>query len=230
VVGFLTPGRGTSSIDGGSRLPWDGPGGSLVRSSWDALDKRTEQVMIADPVLVSINETVQEFYESGGAHPGKLRAALEPASARLDVALAAYQKALEFEERRLYLVKKATAVAEQSKDPIPGIDVDLVDRRLAALLDGRISSAIELRIKGYRSLTGGLVAFIDGESLTALEQMKAAAEALPDMAVAQAYLGSLYFLFQQTDPAVAAWKKALALDPNNDAVRAALKEYGRKGR
>lgn len=231
VVGFLAAGRGTSSIDGGAKLPWDGPGGSLLRSSWDALDKRVDQVMAADPIITALDEAVQGFYESGGEKPGKARAELQQASAGLDRALTAYQQALEFEERRLFLVKKATNIAAQAKDPIPGINIDLIDRRLAALQEGRIAVAVEKRIKGYRALSAGLIAFIDGESLTALERMKVAAEALPDMAVAQAYLGSLYFLFQQSDAAVNAWKKALALDPNNDAVRTALREYGTtKGR
>jgi hypothetical protein len=230
VVGFLAAGRGTSSVDGGARLPWDGPGGSLLRSSWDALDKRTDQVMAADPVITALDEAVQGFYESGGEKPGKARAELQQASAGLERALTAYQQALEFEERRLFLVKKATNIANQARDPIPGINVDLIDRRLAALQEGRIAAAVEKRIQGYRALSAGLIAFIDGESLTALERMKLAADALPDMAVAQAYLGSLYFLFQQSDAAVNAWKKALALDPNNDAVRTALREYGSKGR
>ncbi len=230
VVGFLTTGRGTSNVDGGSKLPWDGPGGSLVRTSWDALDKRFDQVAVATPVIAALNETIQGFYESGGARPGKLKAELQRSSADLDRALAAYQSALVFEERRLQLVKKATTIAAQAREPIPGIDVDLIDRRLAALQDGRLPAAVERRIRGYRALAAGLVAFVDGESLTALEKMKLAADGLPDMAVAQAYLGSLYYLFQQTDSAVNAWKRALALDPTNDAVRAALKEFGRKGR
>ncbi len=58
--------------------------------------------------------------------------------------------------------------------------------------------------------------------------MRSAATALPDFAVAHAFLGSMYFLFDQKDAAVRAWRRSYELDPTNEAVRAALQEYGRK--
>ena len=46
--------------------------------------------------------------------------------------------------------------------------------------------------------------------------------------MAHAFLGSMYFLFDQKEAAVRAWRRSYELDPTNVAVRTALQEYGRK--
>ncbi len=232
VMGFLSVNVSTASQDGGVRLDWSGPGGAQLKMSWDLLERRNEQVAIGDMMTQSLMQVVRRFYEtSGGNDPGAVRERLQSFSGTpLDEAKAAYVAAVELEGKRLFYVEKAIAAAAEASESLPGVSADLVERRYAALKDGRIAAAVNRRIGGYRSLALGLVAYIDGDALVALEKMKLAGEELPDEPIVHAYLGSLYYLFQQSDRATAAWKRSLELDPTNETVKAALRDYGRRGR
>ncbi len=85
------------------------------------------------------------------------------------------------------------------------------------------------RMTGVHGLSAARRIFLTGSTTNkALERVRSSATALPDFAVAHAFLGSMYFLFDQKDAAVRAWRRSYELDPTNEAVKAALQEYGRK--
>jgi tetratricopeptide (TPR) repeat protein len=232
VMGFLSFTNSTASRDGGVKLPWDGPGGAQLKLSWDALDKRNEQLSMGDMMARSLVEAVRMYFDTeGGLDPEAMRAKLQSLTgAPMEEARTAYLDAVTWEERRLFFVERAIAQADAERTAIPGIDANLVIRRGKAIRSGAVKKALLAQIDGYRDLALGLVAYLDGDNFKALERVRSAAAALPDFAVAHAFLGSMYFLFDQKDAAVKEWRRAYELDPTNEAVRAALQEYGRKER
>jgi tetratricopeptide (TPR) repeat protein len=232
VMGFLSLTNATTSRDGGVKLPWDGPGGAQMKLSWDALDKRNEALSVGDMMARAIVEAVRMYFDTeGGLDPEAMRAKLlNLTGAPMEEARTAYMDAVTWEERRLFFIERAIAVAAAEKATIPGVDADLVTRRAAAIRSGAVKKALAIQLDGYRDLGLGLVAYLDGDNFKALERVRSAATALPDFAVAHAFLGSMYFLFDQKDAAVTAWRRSYELDPTNESVKAALTEYGRKGK
>jgi tetratricopeptide (TPR) repeat protein len=230
VMGFLSFTNSTASRDGAVKLPWDGPGGAQLKLSWDALDKRNEQLAMGDMMARSLVEAVRMYFDTeGGLDPDAMRAKLQALTgAPMEEARTAYLDAVTWEERRLFFVERAIADAERDRSSIPGIDAALVGRRAKAIRNGAVKKALLGQIDGYRDLALGLVAYLDGDNFKALERVRSAASALPDFAVAHAFLGSMYFLFDQKEAAVRAWRRSYELDSTNEAVRAALQEYGRR--
>lgn len=227
VMAFLSLTRSTATSDGGADMGWNGPGAAQMRLSLDALEKRNELLAEGDMMARSLIESVRMYYQTeGGLEPDAMRAKLASlVGAPLDDARASYLESVTWEERRLFFVDKA--LIEAGRQGIPGVDAALVRRRLAAIRSGAVKKALEDQLEGYRNLALGLVAYLDGDSFGALQRVRSAAAALPDFAVAHAFLGSLYFLFDQKDAAVVAWRRSNELDPSNAAVREALMEYGR---
>jgi tetratricopeptide (TPR) repeat protein len=232
VLGFLSFTNSTAARDGGVKLPWDGPGGPQLRLSWDALDKRNEQLSTGDMMARSLVESVRMFFDTeGGLDPEAMRGKLVALTgAPMEEARTAYLDAVTWEERRLFFVERAIAQAEAEHASLPGVDPALVQRRARAIRSGAVKKALAAQIDGYRDLALGLVAYVDGDNFRALEKVRGAVTALPDFAVAHAFLGSMYFLFDQKEAAVKAWRRSYELDPTNEAVRAAIQEYGRKER
>jgi hypothetical protein len=147
--------------------------------------------------------------------------------APMEDARTSYLDAVNWEERRLFFIEKAIKEAAAESAGIPGIDADLVSRRLAAIRSGRLKEEVGVQMDGYRDLSLGLVAYLEGDNFGALERVRNSAKALPDFAVAHAFLGSIYFLFDQKEAAVASWRRAYQLDPTNKGVAEALKEHDR---
>jgi hypothetical protein len=232
VIGFLSLTQSTSSRDGGVKLPWDGPGGMQMKMSWDALDKRNEALAMGDMMARALVEAVRQFYDTeGGVDPEGMKAKLRNmVGGPMEEARASYLDAVTWEERRLFFIEKAVADAESQKVPLPGVDPGLVARRVKAMRSGAMKKAVLAKVDGYRDLALGLVNYLEGDNFGALEKVRSAAHALPDFAVAHAFLGSIYFLFDQKEAAVVSWRKAFALDPTNQAVAEALKEHGRPKR
>jgi tetratricopeptide (TPR) repeat protein len=232
VMGFLSFTNSTAARDGAVKLPWDGPGGAQMKLSWDALDKRNEQLAMGDMMARSLVEAVRMYFDTeGGLDPDSMRAKLQSLTgAPMEEARTAYLDAVTWEERRLFFVERAIAQADAERAAIPGVDATLVIRRAKAIRSGAVKKALLAQLDGYRDLALGLVAYLDGDNFKALERVRSAASALPDFAVAHAFLGSMYFLFDQKDAAVRAWRRSYELDPTNEAVKAALQEYGRKER
>ncbi len=230
VMGFLSLSNTTASRDGGVKLPWDGPGGAQLKLSWDALDKRNEQLAMGDMMAKSLVEAVRMFFDTeGGLEPDAMRAKLTALTgAPMEEARTAYLDAVTWEERRLFFVERAIGQADAGQSAIPGIDATLVARRAKAIRSGAVKKALLGQLDGYRDLALGLVAYLDGDNFKALEKVRSAVTALPDFAVAHAFLGSMYFLFDQKEAAVRAWRRSYELDPTNAAVRTALQESGRK--
>ncbi len=229
VLGFLSLTNSTAARDGGVKLPWDGPGGPELKLSWDALDKRNESLAMGDMMARALIESVRMFFDSdGGLDPEGMRVKLTALTGGpMEDARAAYLDAVTWEERRLFFVERAVVAAEQQQAGLPGVDPALVDRRLRLIRSGAVKKAVGAQIDGYRDLAIGLVAYLDGDNFKALEKVRTAATALPDFAVAHAFLGSMYFLFDQKDAAVREWRRSYELDPTNEAVKTALMEYGR---
>lgn len=229
VMGFLSLTNSTAARDGGVKLPWDGPGGPQLKLSWDALDKRNEALAMGDMMARALIESVRMFFDSdGGLDPEGMRAKLTALTgAPMEDARTSYLEAVTWEERRLFFVERAAAEAVQQGAGLPGVDADLVARRARLIRSGAVKKAVAAQIDGYRDLALGLVAYLDGDNFKALEKVRTAAVALPEFAVAHAFLGSMYFLFDQKDAAVREWRRAYELDPTNEAVKNALMEYGR---
>ena len=101
-----------------------------------------------------------------------------------------------WEERRLFFIERAMADAHAVKEEVPGVDPRLVNKRMAALKDGRVEKEVLRRASGYKALATGLLSYLDGDSFSALKNVKEAGEALPDVSVVHALLGSLYALFE----------------------------------
>ena len=232
TMAFLNSQGSTNAMDGSIKLDWPGPGGGQLKLSWDSLDKRNEEVFNAEMLRVALVSAVQSFYDGDGTidvngMKRKLAALLQ---GPVDEARTAYINAIKQEERRLFFIERAIAEAAASKEELPGVDARLVAKRMAALKDGRIEKEMVRRVAGYKNMGSGLLAYLDGDTFTALKSVKEAAEALPDMAVVHSLLGSLYALYGQTDAAVTAWKRSLELDPNNKAVREAILQHSPRSR
>jgi tetratricopeptide (TPR) repeat protein len=227
TLAFLNSSGATNSMDGAVKLDWPGPGGGQLKLSWDSLDKRNEEVFNAEMLRVALVGAVQAFYDGDGTidvngTKKKLAALLQ---GPVDEARTAYVNAIKQEERRLFFIERAMADAAASKEELPGVNPQLIAKRMAALKDGRIEKEMMRRVNGYRNLGAGLLTYLEGDTFTALKNVKEAAEALPDMAICHALLGSLYALYGQTDAAVISWKRSLELDPNNKAVREAILQH-----
>lgn len=231
VMAFLSLSHSTASRDGGVKLPWDGPGGTQLRLSWDALDKRNDQLALGDMMARALVDAVRTYYDAqGGVDPAGMRAKLVGITGGpMEEARAAYLDAVTWEERRLFFVERAIGLADAERATLPGVDPDLVRRRAKAIRSGALKKAIAARVDAYNDLALGLVAYLDGDNFKALEKVRNAAGALPDFAVARAFLGSLYFLFDQKEAAVREWRRSYELDPTNEAVKQALEQYGHRG-
>jgi tetratricopeptide (TPR) repeat protein len=232
VLGFLSLTQSTASRDGGVKLPWEGPGGMQLKLSWDALEKRNEALAMGDMMARALVEAVRQFYDTeGGVDPeamkGKLR---NMVGGPMEEARQSYLDAVSWEERRLFFIERALRDAQAQSASLPGVDPGLVARRSAAIRSGAMKRAVLEKVDGYRDLALGLVNYLEGDNFGALEKVRHAAQALPDFAVAHAFLGSIYFLFDQKEAAVASWRRAFQLDPTNQAVAEALKEHGRPKR
>lgn len=232
TMAFLSSGGATNQRDGSVKLEWPGPGGAQLKLSWDSLDRRNEEVFNAEMLRVALVGAVQSFYDGDGTIDAegmrkKLAALLEGPA---DEARASYVNAVKAEERRLFFVERAVAEAQAAREEVPGVDGRLVAKRLAAIKDGRVEKEIVRRVDGFENMGKGLIAYLDGDTFTALKRVKEAADELPDTAVVHALLGSLYALYGQSDAAVAAWKRSLELDPNNKAVREAILQHSPKTR
>jgi len=222
IIAFIDPGR-PQPKDGSTSADWEGPGKAQMRLSREALERRNEQLSEADMVTKAFLQRVRTFYDSPGDQPTtEVREQLVQAQKLLDEARETLLAAVEEEQKRLGWVQRAV---RESGDLIPNVDPKLVDRRLESITAGKLKATVEARIRAYRSLATGIVAFIDGETLVALERMREAVRDDPDLALAHAYLGSLYYVFQQPKLALAAWKRAADLDPQNRAVKQAIHEH-----
>jgi len=222
LIAFIEPGR-PQPKDGSTSADWEGPGKAQMRLSREALERRNEQLSEVDMVTKAFLQRVRTFYDSPGDQPTtEVREQLVQAQKLLDEARETLLAAVDEEQKRLGWVQRAV---RESGDLIPNVDPKLVDRRLESITSGKLKATVEARIGAYRSLAIGIVAFIDGETLVALERMREAVRDDPDLALAHAYLGSLYYVFQQPKLALAAWKRAADLDPQNRAVKQAIHEH-----
>lgn len=73
--------------------------------------------------------------------------------------------------------------------------------------------------QALRLLTLSLRSFYAGDYATASAQIRQAIAISPNIALAYARLGSVYYKMGQIDEATVAWEKALELDPNFEDVR-----------
>jgi tetratricopeptide (TPR) repeat protein len=185
---------------------------------------------MGDMMARSLVAAVKMYFDTeGGVEPEQMKAKLVALTGSpMEEARTAYLDAVTWEERRLFFVERAIATADTEHSTIPGIDPELVARRARAIRTGVVKKALLAQIDGYRDLALGIVSYVDGDNFKALEKVRSSATALPDFAVAHAFLGSMYFLFDQKDAAVKAWRRAYELDPTLEAVRTAIQEYGRK--
>ncbi|BDG08074.1 hypothetical protein [Anaeromyxobacter paludicola] len=226
VFEFLSPGHATSPRDGSAPLEWqaEGAGQAQLRLSLGLLKERNEAISNAEMLTQALMQTVRAFFEGGGEKAQVRQRLVRLAGPSLDEVRESLLTAVQLEQKRITWVQRALDLAD-TEQPLQGVDRDLVGRRAAALQAGKGAELVEQRVRGYRSLASGLVAYIDGDALSALEKMKAATRDTPEVSLAHAYLGSLYYLFQQPAYAAAEWRKALELDPRNTAVAAALKDH-----
>jgi len=226
----MLPQDGSAPQDGSQTGDFAGPGHVQMRIASHNLKARNEALAQAEAVIAQLLPAVRAV---AGAEKQKeraeLRAALSDIAGKpLDDCQAALLQALDHEERRLRMVRKAIEAAAREKKTVPGVDAALVESLRRFIADGKAKERALTRVRAFRFLASGLVAFLDDDPPTAVARMKAATDAGPDLAPAWVYLGSFYFLVQKVDLAVAAWRRALALDPSNEAVRRALRDYDLK--
>jgi tetratricopeptide (TPR) repeat protein len=232
TMAFLSSSSTTRDKDGSIRLDWSGPGGGQLKLSWDALEKRNEEVFNAEMLRVALLGAVKSFYDGDGTIDvaGTRKKLVALMAGPVDEAKASFLAAVKAEERRLFFVERAIAEARAVGEELPGVDARLVAKRLAALQSGRVEAKVLAQLEAYRNLGVGLIAYLDGDTFNALKRVRDASEGLPDMALVHALLGSLYALYGQTDAAVTSWKRSLELDPSNGAVREAILQHSRQRR
>ncbi|MBI5478927.1 MAG: tetratricopeptide repeat protein [Deltaproteobacteria bacterium] len=227
VVFPMLPPAGAAPQDGSQTGDFEGPGQAQMRLAGHLLKARNQEVARAEAAIAALMPVVRAV---AAAEKEKDKAGLREALGKLggkplDEAQAALLEAVSLEGRRLRMVRKAVEVAAAARKSVPGVDPRLVAALDEHVKSGRAGERAETRFRAYRYLASGLVAFLDDDPPTAVARMKAATDAGPDLAPAWVYLGSFYFLVQKVELAVEAWKKALALDPSNEAVRRAIKDY-----
>lgn len=223
---FLLPGHATSPRDASAPLEWqtEGAGQAQLRLSLGLLRERNEAMGNAEVLAQALMQTVRAFFDGSADRIQARQRLVRLSGPSLEEARDGLLAAVQAEQKRLTWVQRALEVAD-ADHPLEGVDRDLVTRRAAALQAGKGAELVEQRIRGYRNIATGLVAYIDGDQLSALEKMKSATREVPEIALGHAFLGSLYYLFQQPAFASAEWKKALELDPKNTAVAQALKDH-----
>ncbi len=226
VFEFLLPGHATSPRDASAPLEWqtEGAGQAQLRLSLGILKERNESMATAEALAESLMETVRAFFDGKLDRAQARRQLVRLSGPSLDEAHEGLLAAVQAEQKRLTWVQRAIELAD-TDHPIEGVDRDLVARRAAALQAGKGAELVEQRIHGYRNMATGLIAYMDGDPLSALEKMKSATREVPEISLGHAFLGSLYYLFQQPAFASAEWRKALELDPKNTAVAQALKDH-----
>jgi hypothetical protein len=206
--------------DGSKPAEWDVPGGAQLRMSLAFLEERNRLFAEADTAGRELLAVVTRFYKSPQERPVReVRDDLLKMGRALEPVREALRGAIDQEQKRVQWLQKGIQAAG---GPVGGLDPELLKRRAAAIASGKANEAIEARVRGHQALISGLVAYIDGDPLTALEKMKGATRDAPDIALAHAYLGSLYYLFNQPALALTEWRRTLELDPTDQSVRQAL--------
>lgn len=208
---------------------YEGPGASLVKYAAQQQEQRDEKLAKGKAALDLVWAAVLKFFKtSGGDDPRVQRNELKKlAEGPLEESRKAYLAAAEHEKKRLTWVSKIVRDAAEAEEPspLPNVDLTLVERRLEALREGRVQAAIELRFSGYKGLTMGIVAWVDGETKLALERLKTATRGTPDLALTHLYLGYVYYILEQVNDALACWRKAMALEPDNQVIRNVYKDH-----
>jgi hypothetical protein len=206
--------------DGSKPAEWDVPGGAQLRMSLAFLEERNRLFAEADTAGRDLLAVVTRFYKSPQERPVReVRDDLLKMGRALEPVREALRGAIDQEQKRVQWLQKGIQAAG---GPVGGLDPELLKRRATAIASGKANEAIEARVRGHQALISGLVAYIDGDPLTALEKMKGATRDAPDIALAHAYLGSLYYLFNQPALALTEWRRTLELDPTDQSVRQAL--------
>lgn len=215
--------------DGSTTERWGGPGqDKITLGQRFYIPRRDRHLAAADASIAELTSAMQAV-EQGKDLPALKQRITALAGAPLDRARVELLAAIALEQKRLRAVQTAVQQARRRGRSVPGVDPALVERRLKALAAPATRTAVDTYVTSLRELSHGLVAFIDGDRMAALEKAKAAAAADPRFALARIYVGSFAYLLEQYDTAREAWQKALELDPDNEAVRLALEGQGTRG-
>lgn len=206
---------------------YSGAGASQLRMAVAYIKQRDEELGRAAAALAKVHEAMDKVAAaSGEREQDALRKELLAAQGKpLEDARLAMLAAVRTEKKRVFLLTKAQEQATEKNETIPNLDPKLIERMAAWLASNKPSEAVDVRLRAYRSVIGGLIDFLDHNEVASMIKMKSATEDAPDLAIAHMYLGSLLFLVQNPDGAVAEWKKVLELEPNNEAVKEALRQH-----
>ncbi|HEY3448477.1 MAG TPA: tetratricopeptide repeat protein [Myxococcales bacterium] len=223
---------GAKPKDGSLVTDYMGPGDAQLKISQDYLRQRDAILVEMETPLAALVEAARGLDSAGTAEErASIRQKLgELSGAPLDQANKRLAEALKLEDRRIYMVRKALELAGERKRTIPDVDPELVQQLYLGITSSVAGKAADRRIQAYRNLVAGIVAFLDNDVLTALSHIKSVTDDAPDLAIAHVYLGSISFLVQQPEQAIASWKRALELDPSNEAVRKALRDHAASAR
>lgn len=220
-----------SAVDG-TVLPSSdasGPRASMIKYAGQQEASRARELASAQRSLAAVTAALDTFFKtSGGEDPRVQRDELARlAGAVLEQGRMAYLAAADHERRRLAWVVKVVrdAEANEEENPLPGVDLGLLTARQTAVRDGRVRTAIDARIRGYRGLLMGIVAWVDGDTFLSLNQLKLAVEGVPDLPLAHLYLGYLHYILENLKPALAEWGKALELDPTNETIKKLIADH-----
>ena len=216
------------------KLPWDGPGDQQLRLSWDALERRNEQLAVGDMMARSLMEAVRNFYDTeGGLDPESMKAKLKKLVGAPDGRGARPPTSTRSPGRSGGSSSSSGRSRRRTRTaaPIPGIDAALVARRAAAIRSGAVKKALSAQVDGYRDLALGLVAYLDGDNFGALERVRNAAARAAGLRrrprVPRVDVLPVRPEGAPRSPRGAARSSSI---PTNKAVADALKEHGRAKR
>lgn len=216
----------------GTLLPpagYEGPGAALVKYAAQQQTERERELAAGQRSLAAVHAALAHFFKtSGGENPRVQRDELARlVETTLEQGRLAYLSAADHERRRLSWVVKAVGEADANEEPspLPGVDLALVSARQAAVRDGRVRAAIDARIKGYKGLMLGIVAWVDGDTFLSLEHLKSGVAGIPDHPLAHLYLGYVQYILEDVNSALAAWRRALELDPANDTIKKLIADH-----
>ncbi|MBI3182086.1 MAG: hypothetical protein HYZ28_08070 [Myxococcales bacterium] len=218
---------GASPRDGSEIPEYTGAGETQLAAAGYFLKQRNEALEKASSRITELHEVLKLADGANEKQVAKFRRALKEVTGKpLEELRASLTEAVKSEKKRVTLVRKALESAKEEGEQIPAVDPQLIAKLEAYLASPQAMRVVEARVRAYRNIAGGLTAYLDGDEAAALMRMKSASEDAPDIVIAHVYLGSFYFLVQNADAAIEEWKKALALDPTNEAVRKALEQEG----
>jgi len=204
---------------------WDGPGAKDLAAAKECLVMRDKRVKTAQIYIDRLLQAVEEarFAKTDGSK-NELRAKiLALGKDEVDKARAELLAALEQEKKRLELLAAASTAAAAVKAKIPKLERKAIAKLAGEIAQGKRRAIVDTRIEVYRNISRALGDYLTGDLIGSIDSMRLAERDAPEITIVHVYLGSFYYLVSQPERAMAQWKIALKLDPDNVELREAVR-------